>query len=105
MIVAALTMLFGKVLAFVIFAILFLLYMIFLKIRVPKKFNAEIKELSHWKKRTAKGMMIWFPFLVMALLIYQKFWSANDNGVMIFVLGVGSLILALIVEKLFFKNK
>ncbi len=97
------TILFSRVIAAVVFAICFLLYMLLLGKNHPEKLNTEIKELAAWKVRTAKSMMIWFPFFVIAILIYSQYWS--DNLVMIFVLGVGSWVVAFFVEKLFWADK
>ena len=99
--IAAFIMFSGENLASIILGICLLAYIFFISLYNPKKLNNEIKQLNDWATRTLKYSIIWLPLFLVAFFLYQRFWSGNS--MMIFIIGLGSVVIAILIGKLFFK--
>ncbi len=101
--VLALSLLFGKNIASLVFGLCFLGYFAYLYKYKPAQINTEFKELSAYKGRQLKLLLIWLPLMLCSILLYQQFWRGQSE--IINVLFIVSLILAFVIEKLFFGDK
>jgi hypothetical protein len=94
---------FGKTAATIVFTFILLACAIWLARYKPKRLKKGFDALNAMQTREIRYILLWMPFFLLALFMYQKFWQGNP--MMIYILGGGSIVITLVAGKALFNKR